>query len=195
MQYLGSCYARGNDFPNAISILTKADRISKLETGDLVTLALAYMRNTDTTNALTIFDRVLNDNPRAICDLIVSIARIHNTHKRYEEIIRVLTIGVNTCPKDNNTAYCYYLIGTSQFELKNIDAAIDALNKAIEVDPNYFFAHIFLGDIHIHQKNQAEGEKLFDYVINNAKENPTKHTNELNMVFQKLAGNRLEAKR
>jgi len=195
MLYLGTCYARTNAYLNAIQIYNKADKISPLEPTDLVTLALAYMLSEDTTSALNIFDRVLATSPRLICDRIISIARIHNSHKRLEDVIRVLTISTNNCPIDNTTPYCYYLIGTSQFELKNIDASIAALNKAIEIDSNYFFAYIYLGDIYIHQKNPTEGEKLFEYVINRAKDNPTKYSNELNMVFQKLAGNRLEAKR
>jgi tetratricopeptide (TPR) repeat protein len=195
MIYLGGCYARTNDFQNAINIFNKADKISPLEPGELRTLALSYMRTEDTVNALSTFDRILLTSPKFVCDLAVSIARIYNAQKKYEDIIRVLTISTNNCPTDTNTPYNYYLIGTSHFELKNIDAAIEALQKAIAIDSNYFFAYIYLGDIYIHQKNISEGEKLFDYVINNARNNPARYTNELNMVFQKLAGNRLEAKR
>ena len=193
--YLGSCYARTNDFPKAIAILNKADKVSKLEPGDLRILTLSYMRAEDTTNALIIFDRILKESPTTMCDFMLSFARIYNVRKDYENVIRILTIAVNSCPKDNNTPYCYYLIGISNFELKNVDAAITALQKAIDIDPMYFFAHIYLGDIYINQKNIAEGEKMFDYVLENGKTDPAKYNNELNMAYQKLCGNKLEAKR
>ena len=87
------------------------------------------------------------------------------------------------------------MLGTAYFELKNVDASITALQKAIEINPEYYFAYIYLGDIYCFQKNINEGEKQFQYVIENAKSDPTNNANAINQAFSKLAGTKLEAKK
>jgi tetratricopeptide (TPR) repeat protein len=158
-------------------------------------MAIAYMLMGDTTNSLVVFDRLLAEAANTSCDVVVNVVRIYNSQKKYNDVIRIMNICLSNCPVDNNTPYCYYLLGTANFELKNFDASIIALKKAIEINPLYFFAYIYLGDVYINQKNNAEGEKLFDYVIETAKTEPEKYANELGMAFGKIAGQKLNAKK
>jgi tetratricopeptide (TPR) repeat protein len=149
----------------------------------------------DTTRALGHFDRLLQEAPTQACALIVNIARIYNNRKQFEDVIRVLTISTNACPVDNNTPYCFYLIGTANFELGNIDASIVAMQRALEINPNYHFASIYLGDIFIHQKNVTEGEAQFNKVVDACKGEAEKFKQELNMAFGKICGIKLDQKK
>jgi tetratricopeptide (TPR) repeat protein len=195
--YLGSCYYKVQDYSNAVATLNNIDKKSPLEPIDLKLLALAYLFAQDTTNSLTAFDRLLSVAPVENCgDVILNVARIYNARKQFENVIKTINISINNnCPDDKNTPYLYYLLGTANFELKNIAAAIDALQKAIQINPQYYFVYIYLGDIYYNQKNNVEGEKQFRFVIDNAKTDVATNANVINMAFQKLAGNRLETKK
>ena len=196
MLYLGSCYYRTEDYANAIATFIKIDKDTPLEPIELRMFALAYLFTEDTTNALATFDRLFAIDPEGSCNLIINVARIHNSRKDFEGIIRTINIAINNnCAVDNNTPYMYYLLGTAHFELKNIDESIAALQKAIEINPQYYFAHIYLGDIYCFQKNITEGEKQFQFVIDNAKLDPENNINSLNQAYSKLAGTKLDAKK
>jgi len=192
---LGTCYFRTQDFPNAIAIFSEVDRISPLEPIDLRLFALAYLFFGDTTHALTTFDRLLTETPKENCDVVANVARIYNSRKDFAGIIRTVNAGVSNCPVDNTTPYLYYLLGTAQFESGNIEAAITALRKAVEINPKYYWAYIYLGDIHFSQNNISAGERKFNFVIDDAKLEAENFKNELNQAFSKLAGIALDAKR
>ena len=194
--YLGSCYYKSKDYKNAIATFNKIDAKSSLEQIELKMLALAYLFSEDTTNALTTFDRLLTIAPSDNCDIIINVIRLYNTRKAYDGIIKTTKINIdNNCPIDNNTPYLYYLLGTAYFELKDVAQSINALQKAIEINPQYYFAYIYLGDIYCNQKNTTEGEKQFQYVIDNAKSDITNNANAITQAFSKLAGSRLDAKK
>jgi tetratricopeptide (TPR) repeat protein len=114
--------------------------------------------------------------------------------KQYNEMIRILSLRNNTCT-DEYTAFSLYSIGTAHYELTNVDSAIANLNKAIEIDSNYHWAHIYLGDIFYSQKNTVEAEKHFSFVVNNAKLDLEKYKNELAAAYSKQAGIKLDAKK
>jgi superkiller protein 3 len=193
--YLGTCYFRTQDFNNAIATLLDIDKKTALDQIELSLLARAYLSYEDTTNSLIIFDRLLKVAGAENCHLIANIARIYNSRKDFDGVIRTVNAGVNNCPVDNNTPYLYYLLGTAYFELKRVDDAIAALQKAIEINPKYYWAYIYLGDIYFSQKNVVEGERQFNFVIEDAKSDPETFKNELNSAYSKLAGIALDAKK
>ena len=194
--YLGTCYFRTHNFSNAIATFLDVDRRTPLDQIELNLLARAYLSNEDTTNALITFDRLLTVAPAENCHLIANIARIYNSRKDFAGVIRTVNVSINAnCPVDNATPYLYYLLGTAQFESGNVDAAIAALRKSIEINPRYYWAYIYLGDIHFSQKNIADGERKFNLVIEAAKAEAETFRNELNAAFSKLAGIALDAKR
>lgn len=161
-----------------------------------LTLALSTLMATDTTKAFGYFNTLFEKFPNENCNVMLLVgARLYYSKKMYGDAIRTLTQYVTNCPQTDEFPYAYYIMGISNFELKNTDAAITALNKAIEINPDYYFAHIYLGDILVGQKKQAEGEAEFNFVIEKAKSDPVKYKNELNMAFQKFAGIRLDAKK
>lgn len=195
--YLGTCYYRTQDYPNAIATFLDVDRRTPLDPIDLRLFALAYLFNADTTNALIIFDRLLAIASTDNCDLIANVVRVYNSRKDYEGIIRTVNIAINNnCPVDiNTTPYLYYLLGTAHFELNQVDEAIAALQKSIEINPKFYWSYIYLGDIYFSQRNIAEGERMFNFVIDDAKDDPETFRNELNAAFSKIAGIALDAKR
>ncbi|MDR0926234.1 MAG: tetratricopeptide repeat protein [Ignavibacteria bacterium] len=201
--FLATCYYKEKRYEEATKTFDVAAAYMKtlnyrnmLNATDVKIWALSYLFLGDTTNALTTFNELFEMAPAENCDIMLLVgARICNPRKMYSEVIRILSLRNTTCDADENTPYCYYLIGTANFELKNIDASIAALQKSIEVNPQYYYAYIYLGDVYINQKNVAEGEKLFNFVIDNAKADVTKYSNELNIAFQKLAGQKLDAKK
>ena len=194
--YLGTCYYKTKDYPNAIATFINIDRTSPLESIELKMLALSYLFNEDTTNSLATFDKLLSVSPVDNCDVILNVARIYSNRKDYDGVVKTINVAVkNDCPVDNNTPYLYYLLGTAYFELKNIDEAIAVLKKAIEINPQYYFAYIYLGDVYVFQKNNLEGEKQFQLVIENAKSDPVTNLNALNQAYSKLAGTKLDAKK
>ena len=194
--YLGSCYYKSKDYQKAIATFTNIDKTTPLEQIELKMLALSYLFTEDTTNSLIMFDRLLSVAPTDNCDIITNVVRLYNARKEYEGVIKTVNTCINNnCPIDNSTPFLYYLLGTAHFELKNVDASISALQKAIEINPQYYFAYIYLGDIYCLQKNISEGEKQFQYIIENAKSDPVTNANAINQAFSKLAGNKLDAKK
>ena len=196
---LGSCFYQLKQFSDAAQILTDANQTQELIPNDLKVLAFSFLLAGDTSNAITAFEKLFQKDPHYYCDIMLLVgSRIYRPMKKHEEAINILTSRVNNCSDESereNNSYCYYLIGTSHFDLKQIDEAIDALKKSIELNPNNFWAYIYLGDVYWFQKNIPEGEKQFNLVIENCKSNTEKYKNELNTAFQKLCDNRLQSKK
>lgn len=196
---LGSCLYQLKQFSEAAEILTEADKVQELIPNDLRVLAFSFLMGEDTNSAITAFNRLFKVNPQQHCDLILLVgSRILRPMKRFEEAIQTLTLRVNSCDTESerdNNAFCYYLIGTSHFDLNQIEESMIALNRSIELNPNNYWAYIYLADVYYFQKNVAEGERLLNLVIEKGKADTERYKNELNTAFQKLCGNRLETKK
>ena len=183
------------EFGTAIMNVLPASALIGLEGIEQNMLALSYLFIGDTTTALSNFDNLMIIAPGENCGIIPNIARLYNSRKDFEGVIRTVNVSIKNCPVDNNTPYLYYLLGTAYFELKRVDESIAALQKAIEINPKYYWAYIYLGDIYFSQRNVAEGEKQFNFVIEDAKAEAENFKNELNSAFSKLAGIALDAKK
>ena len=191
---LGTCHYREKAYLEAAKALETANKQIPLEANDLRILALSYLLGGDTVNALTNFNRLFEIAPKENCEMMVRVGTaILRPMGKLEETVKILKLRNQIC-NDEHDAFAHYSLGTAYYDLKNVEASIEAIKRAIEINPRYFWAYIYLGDIYCAQKNIAEGEKQFAFVIENAKGDIANSRNELHAAFVKLAGLKLEAK-
>lgn len=86
----------------------------------------------DTLRALEIYRKLIETNPTD-CELSGSIGGLLYTMKRYDDVIDIFTRRIANCP-DQPTSSAYLYIGLSHFTQNRLDAAVEALNKAVAAD-------------------------------------------------------------
>lgn len=192
-----SCHYNDKNYSESAKILKALHENKQLVPDDLTIYAISTLFLQDTANALVLFNELFEVAPEQSCSFMLLVAnQILKPQKRYAEMIEVLKkrLGTSAC-SDNNDAFCYYTMGTGYFSLNDTAKAIETLKKAIEIQPEFYWAHIYLGDIYYSMKNMTESEAAFNLVIEAGKADPEKYKNELNAAFQKIASARLDGKK
>jgi tetratricopeptide (TPR) repeat protein len=116
-----------------------------LELGDKL------MLNNKSSGAIAVYQVAIQYNPDN-ASLYSKIAEILFTQRHYEDAILNFQRSVEIEPK----ASTFYLLGLSLEKKQNIDKAINAYHQAIQLEQNYFYAHLRLGLVLLVKKHWDE---------------------------------------
>ncbi|MBF0379578.1 MAG: tetratricopeptide repeat protein [Magnetococcales bacterium] len=86
---------------------------------------------------------------------------------------------------NSNTAFSFYNLGTSLFQLGNVEIAVQALQKAIHIKPNYAEAYHTLGNLFFQLGEQEKAIQLLQKAISIQPENFGLYNN-LGNIFEEL---------
>jgi tetratricopeptide (TPR) repeat protein len=171
-----SAFIASTDFNSAINVI---------DTMGIYYAGLSAENDTNWVKAAEYYKRCadLNYMPNEIFKM-TALAYIKGG--KNEKAIDFLKQAIAKSPKDK---YLYFAWGSIAIDMKDDDAVIQNLNKAVEIDPNYADAHYNLG-VYFSGKGLVLREKA-----SNLPANATKESNELldkSLEFYRLAMDPLE---
>src|SRR5688500_6885922 len=83
-------------------------------------------------------------------------------NQRYHQAIDFLSRSILL---DKNDPESFDLRGVAFFRILETDKAISDLHRAIELDPEYYFAHSHLGEIAIHMEDFNKAEEYYGNAV------------------------------
>lgn len=140
----GSYFLEKESFKNAISDFEKAIRIDSLNSKYSIELSDAYLFDLQSKKAVTILEKFTGFSPGNI-PVLLKLTKLHYTLQQYD--LGILTIN-EVFKADLQNAEATFLLGALLRAQGKIDAAINALQSAVELDPEIIDAWILLGDLY-----------------------------------------------
>jgi tetratricopeptide (TPR) repeat protein len=191
--FLARCYFDLEDFDSAISTYVKVRQDTTIEMKDIQKLGQAYLLNLDTANAIATWNEAVALDPEQNCKIMDQMGYILQKQKKYADAVAILQKRLETgsCP-DDKLHIVYYLIGSSYLYENQPELAIENLVKATEVNNEFYFAMINLGDAYAQLEQYDKADSTFNYVIENADTVDSKFA--LQNAFSKLAGMKFDNK-
>lgn len=138
--WLGQIYVRFQLPERALDALrdplAHPEKFSLVETNETelhVLAAAAYFEETNSTRAAELLDAELARHPDDV-NLRGAVARSYMTHGLYDKALRLIDLQLKSTPDDPS---CLYNQGVVCIQLKDYDAAITALSRALAIQTNY----------------------------------------------------------
>ena len=160
LYYLGSSYIETNQSAEAIKALTQALLINKTDADAMYKLGQAYARSNQPDQAIVQYDKAVRFVPdfqeayQGMLEIYLTQNKTEYVHyargmlaysqKDLKKAKSELETSVNTL---NNFAPLYVGLGSTYEELGETENAVQALTKALALDPNNFTAQQALGRI------------------------------------------------
>jgi len=196
---LAQCYFEQKRFLESSNTYEEVRKVMELDNIDIERLAVAYLRNGDTTKALVNYrELVEKDNER--CILMYQTGILSILIKDYKNALYFFGKHYQNC-NDTLTSKALYYIGNAYFNLSQNDSAIAYLNLSLAKDPDYIASRIFLGDIYTSMANNNGNKQFkdnakneFRLAINRGMQDTTRFSRELLQAYAKLCGIFLEEK-
>lgn len=145
----------------ALSYLKEWTRIDPSDVDAQYQLGVALSAAGETNSAIKAFKKVLNSNPTHK-GALVRKSSLHLKLKDYQAALDGLE---QVCEKASNNPKVYYLIGIAYDGLGEIDKAIEAIKKAIELNPTEIKYHQHLGFLNVRKDDHKAAAKHFTKVM------------------------------
>lgn len=150
-------YISREDAPNIIS--QQANDI-----GNKIVKGQAYLIIHDFTNAQKTFDSAIDlsdniDDQLYLSEIFICDKQLNNAEKAYKKILKqdaqnkAATSGLEYVHKSKKYAQDCFLSAQGFVKMKNFPAAVDYLNRSIDVDPDNAQAYLLLGKIYEKEKD------------------------------------------
>ena len=139
----------------------------------LTILGVVYSSKGKLLAAKSCFEKVLDKQP----DTTVAYYNLAKIYEMMGELYIALDLSEKTIKYDSTYVPALNLKGALLFELNRISEAIDALTKAIALDPNHYVARLNLGLCQIANGEFKEGEKTLSVLIEDDPNNSNAHYN------------------
>ncbi|MCX7736208.1 MAG: tetratricopeptide repeat protein [Candidatus Kapabacteria bacterium] len=196
---LAQCYFEQKRFLESAKTYEEVKNAIELDNVDIERLAVAYIRNGDTTKALSYYKELVNKDPSR-CMLMYQTGILSFLIKDYNNALYFFDKHYKHC-NDSLTPKTLYYIGNAYFNLSQTDSAIAYINLSLAKDPDYITSRIFLGDIYA-AMSQNNGNKQFKenaknefrMAINRGMQDTARYARELLQAYAKLCGVFLEEK-
>jgi len=193
---LARCYLQEGDYADAEKTFAELSATEQLQMEDVRRWGQAALFAGDTNIAVEKWKQAIDMNPEANCQLMYVLGTSLNKMKRYTEAIEILNKRLNTAQcTDSNDYIIHYFIGISYFFNQQAQLAISPLQKAIELNPNFLWSMIYLGDVYANLNDNTKAEEMFLRSITTGSPTADKYKSELNQSFAKLAQMKLEQKK
>lgn len=193
---LARCYLSEGDYSLAEKTFEELSKSEQLQMEDIRRWGQAALFAGDTNIAVEKWKLAINMDPAANCQLMYVLGTSLNKMKRYSEAIEILNKRLSTAQcSDSNDYIIHYFIGISYFFNQQSQQAIAPLQKAIELNPNFLWSIIYLGDVYANLNDNAKAEEMFARAISTGSPTPDRYKSELNQAFAKLAQMKLEQKK
>ncbi|HPR63898.1 MAG TPA: sulfatase-like hydrolase/transferase [Thermoanaerobaculia bacterium] len=151
MKFLASAYIGQNKLTEAERVLTKADKLSPNTYYILTKLGVVYYKQGDLRKGLDYFEKSYRLNQYNI-EVLGYYAQALIMDKKKTEAMKVLAFATENNLVDGNTEVARGLI---HMEDRDLNAALAAFQKAIELSPNSVIAYANLGYLY-HLKRQPQ---------------------------------------
>lgn len=193
---LARCYTSIENYSEAVNTYEEIKSDTALSSSNLQFMGNAALLSGDTVKAIAAWREAIELDPANSCRLMYILGTQLNRMKDYDGAVHILQKRLDTqeC-RDSLDPVVYYFIGTSYLFNAKPDLAKPALEKSIELDPSFLFAHIYLGDALAALSDATGAEKSFQYVIDNGTADPEKNKSALNQAYSKLCGMKLDQKK
>lgn len=186
---LAKCKYDNGDYEGSVELYEDIKKEKQLNETQLKRMATAAFKIPDTTKGIDIYKELINVDTTE-CSLMYSLAILMLSKKDYEDSKYFFKKRLEYC-NDTLDSKVYYFLGSNYANTDAPDTAKTYLLKSIEANPEYYKAHVALGDAYaaLDEKDSAIAE--FDYVIENAAKDSTNYV-PLTQAFAKLCGIYLE---
>ncbi|MCD4650352.1 MAG: tetratricopeptide repeat protein [Candidatus Cloacimonetes bacterium] len=129
---------------------------------------LGYMKflEGDFASAEQYYKEGLKTNPKHE-EFLIYLGSVYRRQNKHQEAISTLLI----IAEDKNEAPLWLTIGNSYADLGDIDAAIENLERALEINPEYDKAHLRLAFIYYDDENYEDALEYLEFVSESALNN------------------------
>ena len=131
------------DIAKARSTLKKAISINEgcidayLHLGDL------FMSTGDFKQAMSTWRRIVNISPQMT---FLAYRRLESAHNKLQDV-KLIENFLKECAQFNSDAFTHLALARYMYREKNYDEAVEELTKALELDPSFWEARKFMGEI------------------------------------------------
>lgn len=193
---LARCYLQENDYAESAHIYSEITKTNQLQMEDVRRYGQASLFSGDTNTAVQKWKQAIEMDAPGNCQLMYILGTSLNKMKRYDEAVEVLQkrLNVGECA-DSLDYIIHYFIGISNFFNTKTLQAVEPLNKAISLNPEFLWSRIYLGDVYANMDSLQLAENQFNLAITKGTTDPVKFKNELNQAYFKLAGMKLDQKK
>jgi serine/threonine protein kinase/Tfp pilus assembly protein PilF len=146
---------------------------------DFYLLAEEFRRENDFQNALSHYRRALQVDPNNFWSLY-QMGLCHMLDGQPAAAVAAYTVCISLRPKE---AICYVSRGTAYGDINQTDDALSDLEKAQELDPDFWAVFLNRGAVHLARKDFAAAEADFKKVIELRPQQAGPHHN-LSMVYE-----------
>jgi len=156
---LGMIYARLNDFPAAIKAFTKTIELDPNFAEAHSNLGFVYFATGANDAAIKSLQEALRLKPdldparRMLVAVYERVGRKEDAEK------------LSKSERTPNDPRRYYMRGLDEVRLGNIEEALAALRKAVELDANFTEAHALLAEIYMRRERYTEAIPAFERVL------------------------------
>jgi tetratricopeptide (TPR) repeat protein len=200
---LARCYFENGKYSNAVEVYAQIKDSLQLDVTDLKRLGVSELNSADTLASIVTFISMFELYPEETCTDMLKFGKTLVKIKRFDDAARTFLIRTRTqACNDEYSSESYYWLGVSLFfaERDNasrkltLDSAKNYLNKSLDLDASNLNARIYLGDIITLLGDVKSGEKEFNMVIESGASDTARYRTEISSAFQKICGNKLDAK-
>ena len=148
----GKAQFEKGDIAKARSTLKKAISINKgcidayLHLGDL------FMSIGDFKQAMSTWRRIVNISPQMT---FLAYRRLESAHNKLQDV-KLIENFLKECAEFNSDAFTHLALARYMYREKNYDEAVEELTKALELDPSFWEARKFMGEILLERGKSGE---------------------------------------
>lgn len=178
---LARCYFDNQNFAKSIEVYQRLkNEFQNLEERDYERLASSYLKVEDTTNALVVYNELLDKNPKQ-CLLSYQVGMLSYISKRYSESIKFFKRYLANC-NDTLKAKVLFYLGNSYLNNSQPDSAVEILSQTLQIDSTNPLTYIYRGDGYANLKEKELAKADYQKAINIASAS-TKESDKKYLAF------------
>lgn len=156
---MGEAYNQMGNYSKSIEALQRLITDYPYCMNALLNIGAAYYKIGDDKRALEAFDTVLRIKPdyykahNNIAEIYNNKAKIYMKQKNFQKAYEKFKIAAKSTPRNS---IIHFNMGIAAINMMQYDKAAGAINKAIQLNPNYDLAHKMLGIIYLRFLNKEK---------------------------------------
>src|SRR5438105_3492277 len=177
---LGTVYMRREQWPQAIALLRKAERLAPNVAGVRLNIGLAYYRQNDYAAAIPVFESVVRDQPDS-SQARYLLGLCYFFKKRYSDATRDLD---GLWQQESNQLAYLYVLGVAANKAHQPQIEEKSLTRLVELGKDTALFHLFMGKAYLNRQDDDKAIAEFEHAAQQDPKLPFLHFN-LGLAYMK----------